>query len=219
MNEPTPPNRCRIVLIAPPGGPLADFDRRFADALAGGDVASILLPAYDLDEAAFQAFAERVVPIAQDKRRRCGHRRRFADRRTRACRRHPCRRPQGAARRRDRSDAGQDDGRRRRRQDARRRAGARRGAPRLSVLRPLRLRQHAGSASAQPQSRPLVGGDDRDPLHRARRQRDRVGRAVAATGAEFVALSSAVFADGIDAAAAIARANALLDETAPRFED
>ena len=42
---------------------------------------------------------------------------------------------------------------------------------------------------------------------------------VAATGAEFVALSSAVFADGIDAAAAIARANALLDETAPRFED
>ena len=42
--------------------------------------------------------------------------------------------------------------------------------------------------------------------------------AVAATGAEFVALSSAVFADGVDAAAAIARANALLDETAPRFE-
>ena len=42
---------------------------------------------------------------------------------------------------------------------------------------------------------------------------------VAATGAEFVALSSAVFADGTDAAAAIARANALLDETAPPLED
>jgi thiamine-phosphate pyrophosphorylase len=42
---------------------------------------------------------------------------------------------------------------------------------------------------------------------------------VAATGAEFVALSSAVFADGRDPAAAIAAANALLDETAPRFED
>ena len=43
--------------------------------------------------------------------------------------------------------------------------------------------------------------------------------AVAATGAEFVALSSAVFADGVDPKAAIASANALLDETAPRFED
>jgi thiamine-phosphate pyrophosphorylase len=42
--------------------------------------------------------------------------------------------------------------------------------------------------------------------------------AVAATGAEFVALSSAVFAAD-DAAAAVARVNALLDEGAPRFED
>ena len=42
--------------------------------------------------------------------------------------------------------------------------------------------------------------------------------AVAATGAEFVALSSAVFADGVDAAEAVARANQLLDKTAPRFE-
>ena len=66
--SPTPtPNRCRIVLIAPPGGALADFDRRLADAFSGGDVASILLPAYDSDDAAFQAFAERVVPVAQEK--------------------------------------------------------------------------------------------------------------------------------------------------------
>jgi thiamine-phosphate pyrophosphorylase len=42
---------------------------------------------------------------------------------------------------------------------------------------------------------------------------------VAVTGAEFVALSSAVFADGVDPKIAVARANALLDETAPRFED
>jgi len=41
---------------------------------------------------------------------------------------------------------------------------------------------------------------------------------VAATGAEFVALSSAVFADARDPRAAIAAANALLDQTAPRFE-
>jgi thiamine-phosphate pyrophosphorylase len=43
--------------------------------------------------------------------------------------------------------------------------------------------------------------------------------AVAATGCEFVALSAAVFAEGVDPAQAVARANALLDETAPRFED
>ncbi|RWH45983.1 MAG: thiamine phosphate synthase, partial [Mesorhizobium sp.] len=43
--------------------------------------------------------------------------------------------------------------------------------------------------------------------------------AVATTGAEFVALSSAVFADGVDPKMAVASANALLDETAPRFED
>ena len=42
--------------------------------------------------------------------------------------------------------------------------------------------------------------------------------AVAATGAEFVALSSAVFGDGVDPRQAVARANALLDQTAPRFE-
>ena len=67
MSPTTTPNRCRIVLIAPPGGMLADFDRRLADAFSGGDVASILLPAYDQDDAAFQALAERVVPVAQDK--------------------------------------------------------------------------------------------------------------------------------------------------------
>jgi thiamine-phosphate pyrophosphorylase len=42
--------------------------------------------------------------------------------------------------------------------------------------------------------------------------------AVATTGCEFVALSSAVFADGVDPREAVASANALLDQTAPRFE-
>ncbi|TIM20141.1 MAG: thiamine phosphate synthase, partial [Mesorhizobium sp.] len=43
--------------------------------------------------------------------------------------------------------------------------------------------------------------------------------AVAATGAEFVALSSAIFAEGVDPKMAVASANTLLDEAAPRFED
>ena len=42
--------------------------------------------------------------------------------------------------------------------------------------------------------------------------------AVAATGVDFVALSAAVFADGVDPKEAVARTNAVLDETAPRFE-
>jgi thiamine-phosphate pyrophosphorylase len=41
--------------------------------------------------------------------------------------------------------------------------------------------------------------------------------AVAATGAEFVALSSAIFAEDADPAAAVAAANTLLDERAPQF--
>jgi thiamine-phosphate pyrophosphorylase len=42
--------------------------------------------------------------------------------------------------------------------------------------------------------------------------------AVAATGTDFVALSAAVFADGVDPKQAMERANALLDGSAPRFE-
>jgi thiamine-phosphate pyrophosphorylase len=41
--------------------------------------------------------------------------------------------------------------------------------------------------------------------------------AVARIRAEFVALSSAVFGPDIDPKAAVARANALLDEVAPRL--
>jgi thiamine-phosphate pyrophosphorylase len=43
--------------------------------------------------------------------------------------------------------------------------------------------------------------------------------AVAATGADFVALSSAVFGEGVDPREAVARANTILDENAPRFEE
>jgi thiamine-phosphate pyrophosphorylase len=42
--------------------------------------------------------------------------------------------------------------------------------------------------------------------------------AAAATGCEFVALSNAIFGEGVDPREAVAHANALLDQTAPRFE-
>jgi len=43
-------------------------------------------------------------------------------------------------------------------------------------------------------------------------------RSVAETGAEFVALSSAVFAEGVDPAERVAAVNALLDRHAPLLE-
>lgn len=55
------PNRCRLVLIAPP-----DIDPAALPAIvAAGDIASLILPQYGLDDAAFQKLAERVTPVAQ----------------------------------------------------------------------------------------------------------------------------------------------------------
>lgn len=61
MNPPSPPNRCRVVLIAPEG---ASADRVLS-ALAGGDVASLILPAWGMEDDAFQRHAEAIVPAAQ----------------------------------------------------------------------------------------------------------------------------------------------------------
>ncbi|MBA3446886.1 MAG: thiamine phosphate synthase [Pseudaminobacter sp.] len=65
MTEDFSPNRCRIVLISPAGEGAAEFEARLREAAAGGDIASIILPAHGLDEASFQSFAERIVPVAQ----------------------------------------------------------------------------------------------------------------------------------------------------------
>lgn len=59
-------NRCRLVLIAPD---IADVDTRaqiLGDALRGGDVASVIVPQYGLDDHAFQRHAEALVPIIQE---------------------------------------------------------------------------------------------------------------------------------------------------------
>jgi len=65
MTDKTPENRCRIVLIAPEGASPDQFADALRQALAGGDVASLILPQYGLDEAAFQRLAEAATPIAQ----------------------------------------------------------------------------------------------------------------------------------------------------------
>lgn len=59
-------NRCRLVLIAPD---IADADqsaRIMADALKGGDVATVIIPQYGLDDTSFQKLAEKLVPVIQD---------------------------------------------------------------------------------------------------------------------------------------------------------
>lgn len=65
MNTPahkTETERCRIVLVAPPLADGAALAKLLTAALSGGDVASVILDTGDLDEATFQATAERPSP-------------------------------------------------------------------------------------------------------------------------------------------------------------
>lgn len=59
-------DRCRLVLVVPEIADGGDQQRLLADALRGGDVASVILPQYGEDIEAFQRRAERLVPIIQD---------------------------------------------------------------------------------------------------------------------------------------------------------
>jgi thiamine-phosphate pyrophosphorylase len=59
------PHRCRIVLISPSGLTVDVFAEKFAAAIEGGDIASIILPPHGMDEASYQAYLERIVPLAQ----------------------------------------------------------------------------------------------------------------------------------------------------------
>ncbi|MGX8011463.1 thiamine phosphate synthase [Mesorhizobium sp. ORM8.1] len=215
MNEANPPNRCRIVLIAPPLIPA----EQICAAFEGGDVASLILPENGMDDASFQAFAERIVPIAQA----AGIAVIIAG---------------------DSRVAGrvQADG-------IHVEAGRKELAETIERLQGKMMVGVGGAKTRDDalglgEERPdymffgRFGYDNKpEPHHRnlslgewwaemisipcivmAGSELASV-ETVAATGAEFVALSSAVFADGRDPRAAVAAANALLDETAPRFED
>lgn len=67
MPETTPDIRCRIVLIAPDIADDAALAQAVSEALEGGDVASLILPAYGADDQAFQRRAGKIVPLAQEK--------------------------------------------------------------------------------------------------------------------------------------------------------
>jgi len=65
MTDMTIPNRCRLVLIVPHEPDTARLAQKLEAALRGGDVASIILPDYGMDDASFQRHSAQLVPIAQ----------------------------------------------------------------------------------------------------------------------------------------------------------
>ncbi|MDQ6436993.1 thiamine phosphate synthase [Mesorhizobium sp. LHD-90] len=218
MTDKSPPNRCRLVLIAPRDESAETFGPRLLEAAAGGDIASIIIPARG-DEASFQDFAAPVVRLAQtagiaaivaDDSRIAG--RVGAD---------------GIHLQAGKDELGEAVGR----WQGKMIVGAGGAATRDDALElgetqpdyiffgrfgfdtkpePHRRNLALGQWWAAVVEIPCIvlGGSDVASVE-----------AVAATGAEFVALSSAVFGDGVDPRAAVGRANAILDRTAPAFGD
>lgn len=219
MSQDDLPNRCRLVLIADPRAGGGMDAPRVLDALSGGDVASLILVGGSVDEDAFQAYCEAIVPTAQERGvavvvsgdsrvvGRVGadgiHLETRKDEIADAVRKHDGRLIVGAGGAKTRHDAlelgeAQPDyiffGRF--------------GFDQDPVPHPRNL--DLAQWWAEIVNVPCIaqGGSDIASVE-----------AVAATGAEFVALSSAVFAGPLAPGEAVAQANALLDRTAPRFEE
>lgn len=214
----TTPNRCRIVLIAPAGVDAGDFAARFRLAIEGGDIASIMLPPNGMDEASYQAFAEKIVPMAQeagiaaiivDDTRIAGRvkadgihidggKAELAE----AIKNFQSKMAVGAGGVKTRDDA-LDLGEERPDYVFFGRFGY------DTRPEPHQRNLSLGGWWAEMVEIPgiVMAGSDVATVE-----------TVAATGADFVALSAAVFGEGVDPRGAVARANAILDATAPRFE-
>ena len=214
-----PENRCRLVLIVPDISDAEEKARIVGDALKGGDVASVIVPQYGLDDAAFQKHAELVVPVIQeagaaalvaDNSRVAGRAKAdglhvtggVADL-SEAIQKHTPKMIVGGGNAKDRHHALE-----------------------IGEVQPdyVFFGKLDGDIKPEPHSKNLalgewwssmieipaivMGGSDAASA-----------LAVAETGVEFVALGKAVFADPAMAATVIAQVNAELDEKAPRFED
>lgn len=209
--------RCRLVLITPPDA-VAGFEAKLAAALEGGDVASLIIPRYDIGDAAFQDLAERLVPLAQDKGVAA-----IVAGDTRVAGRVKADGIHVEGRKSELAEAVAHYG-------GKLMVGAggaktRDDALELGEEQPDYVFFGRFGYDNKPEPHPrnltlgrwwaemisipgiVLGGNDVASV-----------RDVAATGVEFVALSSAIFGEGRDVAAEVARANALLDEHAPRFE-
>lgn len=214
MNPNKAPNRCRLVLIAPPN---VDA-KRFLSAFEGGDIASVMLPAWDMDEATFQRHAEAITPFAQEQGAAVmiagdlriamrAHADGIHIEENRAAleeiiEKHQAKLMVGAGGATTRDDALE-----------------------LGEARPDYMFFGRFGYDNKPEAHPrnlklgqwwaemvqiptiVLGGNTLDSI-----------ADVAQTGVEFVALSTAIFDDGIDPAQAVAQANTLLDTHAPAFE-
>lgn len=215
MTDKMPPNRCRVVLIAPANETAAIFAPRLRAAAAAGDIASLILPAAERDEATFQAFAEEIVSIAQA----AGIAVIIADD-TRIAGRVGADGIHIQSGKADLKEAIE-------RQQGKMIVGAGGATTRDDALNlgetqpdyvffgrfgydnkpePHRRNLALGSWWADVVEVPCIvlGGSDLSTIDQ-----------VAQTGVEFVALSTAVFGEGIDPASAIEQANAILDRALP----
>jgi thiamine-phosphate pyrophosphorylase len=61
----TSEERLRLVLVMPETDDADAATRLIGEALRGGDVASVILPQYGMDDSRFQKLAEKVVPVVQ----------------------------------------------------------------------------------------------------------------------------------------------------------
>ena len=213
------PQRCRLVLIVPDIADAAEKARIVGDALRGGDVASVIIPQYGLDDGAFQKHAEAVVPVIQaagaaalvvDNSRVAGrakadglHISGNAALLAEAVEKHVPKMIVGGGNAMDRHHALE-----------------------IGEIQPdyIFFGKIDGDIKPEAHSKNIALGEwwsamieipclvmgGSDPSSAV---------AVAEAGVEFVALGSAVFADPAAAATIVARVNAELDEKAPRFAD
>jgi thiamine-phosphate pyrophosphorylase len=211
-------DRCRLVLIAPDIDDAAELTRIVSDALKGGDVASVIVPSYGRSDADFQKQAELLVPVIQN----AGAAALIAgDSRVAG---------------RAKADGLHIDGPASDVADA-----VEKFAPKLIVGAGRVADRHqaleVGDATPDYVFFGKIGGDIKPEPHPKNLA---LGEwwasmveipcivmggtdpssvlAVAGTGAEFAALSTAVFSEPGRAAIVVAEVNALLDEKAPRFE-
>lgn len=212
------PNRCRIVLISPAGETAESFAIKLKAAIAGGDIASLILPANGMDEGTYQSFAEKIAPIAQaagiaviivDDTRVAG---------------------------RIKADGIHIEGNKQTLGEA---IGSFQSKMAVGVGG-IKTRDDALDLGEERPDYVFFGRFGYDNTPEAHQRNMSLGgwwaemveipgivmagsdlasvETVAATGTDFVALSAAVFGEGVDPRAAIERANAILDEYAPRFE-
>jgi thiamine-phosphate pyrophosphorylase len=214
-----PRNRCRLVLIASPAGEVPATVEKITSALKGGDVASVLLAQFSAPEEKFRDWANLVVPVVQA----AGAAAVVVD--------------DTQAAGRAKADGVHISGGKDVLADAVRKfqpkwivgtgvASSRHDALELGEERPDYLFAGKLEGDAQPEPNPraielaewwaamieipciVMAGYAPESVIPA-----------AATGAEFVAVSAAVFGDGRDPEAAVAHINALLDAEAPELSE